>query len=78
MDAGATTAGVLHELRTALAASKRRVQTFSPEQYNGERGVGRMMLPTTVGSLLVHCAEHTQRHLGQAITTAKVLMAMRP
>jgi uncharacterized damage-inducible protein DinB len=78
MDAGATTAGVLHELRTALAESKRRAQAFSPEQYNGERGVGRKMLPTSVGGLLVHCAEHTQRHLGQAITTAKVLMAMRP
>jgi len=30
-----------------------------------------------VGGLLVHCAEHTQRHIGQAITTAKVVMAMR-
>jgi uncharacterized damage-inducible protein DinB len=78
MDEGATTAGVLHELSTALAEAKQRARAFSPEQYNGERGVGRKMLPTTVGSLLVHCAEHTQRHLGQAITTAKVLIAMRP
>jgi len=30
-----------------------------------------------VGSLLVHCAEHTQRHVGQAITTAKVVVGMR-
>jgi uncharacterized damage-inducible protein DinB len=35
------------------------------------------MLPSTVGGLLVHCAEHTQRHVGQMVTTAKVLMAMR-
>jgi hypothetical protein len=27
--------------------------------------------------LLVHIAEHTQRHLGQAITTAKVLRDSR-
>jgi hypothetical protein len=30
-----------------------------------------------VGGLLVHCAEHTQRHVGQAVTTAKVVVGMR-
>jgi hypothetical protein len=30
-------------------------------------------LPTTVGVLLVHIADHTQRHVGQAITTAKLI-----
>lgn len=77
MDMHATTAGLFEEVREALANSKRRAQAFTPAQYNQERGVGRKLLPTTVGSLLVHCAEHTQRHLGQAITTAKLLMALR-
>ena len=72
----AVTGGVLHGVRQALAESKRRAQAFTPAQYNQERGVGRKLLPTTVGSLLVHCAEHTQRHLGQAITTAKLLVAL--
>lgn len=76
-DAGATTADVLRELRSGLSESKRRAKAFAPEQYNDERGVGRKVLPTTVGSLLVHSAEHTQRHLGQAITTTKVVLAMR-
>lgn len=53
-----------------------RVMTFSQESY-GEVGVGSKMLPTTVGGLLVHCAEHTQRHAGQLVTTAKVVMGMR-
>jgi hypothetical protein len=35
------------------------------------------MLPSTVGGLIIHCAEHTQRHIGQAITTAKVVMGLR-
>jgi uncharacterized damage-inducible protein DinB len=78
MDDGAPAAEVFAELKAALKRSKARAQAFSAEQYHEERGVGRKMLPTTVGSLIVHCAEHTQRHLGQAITTAKVLMAMRP
>jgi len=77
MDSGATTAEVFHELRSGLAESKQRAQAFTPEQYNEDRGIGRKMLPTSVGSILVHCAEHTQRHLGQAITTAKVLVALR-
>ena len=77
MDARASAADVFEELRRGLAESKRRAQSFSPEQYNEERGIGRKMLPATVGSILVHCVEHTQRHLGQAITTAKVLIALR-
>lgn len=37
------------------------------------RTVGRAQLPTTVIGLLFHAAEHTQRHAGQAVTTAKVV-----
>jgi uncharacterized damage-inducible protein DinB len=68
---------VLHELHTALASATTRILAFNPAQYNDARTVGRQHLPTTVGGLLVHCAEHTQRHTGQAITTAKLLVALR-
>jgi len=37
------------------------------------RGVGRARLPSTVLGLLVHAAEHTQRHTGQLLVTVKVL-----
>ena len=37
------------------------------------RGVGRAQLPSTVLGLLFHAAEHTQRHVGQLVTTAKAL-----
>jgi len=77
LDEGATTEAVMAELRTGLASAALRVRAFTPEQYNTPRGVGRAMLPTTVGGLLVHCADHTQRHVGQAVTTAKVVVAMR-
>jgi len=39
------------------------------------RRIGRRQLPTTVVGLLVHIADHTQRHVGQAITTAKIVVA---
>jgi uncharacterized damage-inducible protein DinB len=38
------------------------------------RYVGRAMIPTTQLGLLVHAAEHTQRHLGQLLVTARLLM----
>jgi uncharacterized damage-inducible protein DinB len=39
------------------------------------RGVGRALLPTTVLGLLVHAAEHAQRHVGQLLVTVRVLRA---
>jgi uncharacterized damage-inducible protein DinB len=54
-----------------------RVLAIDPDQFDDARGVGRAKLPTTVGGLLIHIAEHTQRHVGQAITTAKVVAGLR-
>ena len=65
--AGVSTAieRVLGELRSA-----RTDTLFEP------RGVGRAQLPTNVFGLLVHIAEHTQRHSGQIIATAKIVRAL--
>ena len=41
-----------------------------------ERHVGRARLPSTVLGLLFHAAEHCTRHVGQAITTAKILRGL--
>jgi hypothetical protein len=37
------------------------------------REVGRGKLPSTVLGLMVHAAEHTQRHVGQLLVTVRVL-----
>jgi uncharacterized damage-inducible protein DinB len=37
------------------------------------RGVGRANLPSTVGGLLFHAAEHTMRHVGQLLVTVRVV-----
>ncbi len=66
---------VLHEFREGIAGAKDRVRAFSPASYEEFRGIGRRQLPTTVGGLLIHCAEHTARHVGQAVTTAKLATA---
>jgi len=73
LDGGASAVAVLAEFRAGMADAARRVKAISPDSYEAPRGVGRKMLPTTVGGLMVHCAEHTQRHVGQAVTTVKVV-----
>jgi uncharacterized damage-inducible protein DinB len=62
------------EFERGIESAMERVQAIGPAGYEIARGVGRKMLPTSVGGLLVHCADHTQRHVGQAVTTAKVVM----
>jgi hypothetical protein len=39
------------------------------------REVGRARLPSNVLGLLFHAAEHTQRHVGAVVTTARVVRA---
>jgi hypothetical protein len=75
MDAG-TVVEVLEEFRVGLRRAMERVLAVDPETFVEARGVGRRRLPTTVAGLLIHCAEHTQRHVGQMVTTAKVVVAL--
>jgi uncharacterized damage-inducible protein DinB len=74
---GATRNELLAELVVGFSKSIRRIRAFSPAELEQDRRVGRRQLPTTVGGLLVHVADHTQRHVGQAIITAKIVMAQR-
>jgi uncharacterized damage-inducible protein DinB len=71
----ATHSQLFAQLRQALEDAARRIRRFEPKEFEQTRAVGRRQLPTTVGGLLVHVADHTQRHVGQAITTAKVVVA---
>lgn len=70
-------ATVFHEFHAGLDAAENRIRAINVSQWKELRGVGRKQLPTTVAGLLIHCADHTQRHVGQAVTTAKVVIAMR-
>ena len=67
----------LLEFAEGVEIAVARVSRLKSDTYLEPRVVGRERLPTTVTGLLVHCAEHTQRHVGQAVTTAKVMVGMR-
>jgi hypothetical protein len=73
MDPGAGRDELLHLVDTALLESERVIRAIDPATLAEPRAVGRKQLPTTAAGLLVHLAEHTQRHVGQAIVTAKLL-----
>ena len=66
-------ADILAEVQAALTHSAERVLQQDPSTLAQTRFVGTERIPTTAGSLLVHVAEHTQRHVGQAITTAQIV-----
>lgn len=61
------------ELEQALQKSMDRIRALAMADLEATRRVGKKQLPTTLGGLLVHAADHTQRHVGQAITTAKLV-----
>jgi uncharacterized damage-inducible protein DinB len=65
------------EFERGLDGAMDRIKAIPPESYEKARWVGRGALPSSVGGLLVHCADHAQRHVGQLVTTAKVVVATR-
>jgi hypothetical protein len=77
MEPGESGAALLAAVDRALAVAEARIRTIDPATLAEPRSVGRQQLPTTVIGLLVHIAEHTQRHVGQAISAAKLARADR-
>jgi uncharacterized damage-inducible protein DinB len=69
---GATREQLLAELNAAFERAEMIVRAIDPATLADQREVGRKRLPTTVIGLLTHIAEHTQRHVGQAISAAKL------
>jgi uncharacterized damage-inducible protein DinB len=63
---------LLAALDLCFADAERIIRAIDPATLDEPREVGRQRLPTTVVGLLVHTAEHTQRHVGQAISAAKL------
>ena len=75
---GASLEELLSVVDASLARAEEKLRGIDPASLHEPRWVGRMRLPTSVLGLLVHVAEHTQRHLGQAITTAKLARQISP
>ncbi len=70
-------AELLAEVEASFRNAVDRIRVLAAADLNTPRFVGRKQLPTSVGGALIHVADHTQRHVGQVVTTAKVLKALR-
>ena len=70
-------AELLAGVERSFRAAADRIRVLAPASLDTPRAVGRKQLPTSIGGALVHVADHTQRHVGQVVTTAKVLKALR-
>jgi uncharacterized damage-inducible protein DinB len=67
---------LLAEMERVFRSAEAVVRSIEPARLPEPRWVGRKRLPTTVAGLLTHIAEHTQRHIGQAISAAKLAKAI--
>jgi hypothetical protein len=63
---------LLAEVNAALLNAETAIRALDPAFLGELRSVGRKRLPTTAIGLVVHLAEHTQRHVGELIITAKL------
>ena len=70
--AGASLDEILGALDSSFQHAEAVVRALNAANLTEPREVGRKRLPTTVIGLLTHIAEHTQRHVGQAISAAKL------
>lgn len=75
-DSGASREDLLRELDRRLSQAEAVIRAIDPNSLAEPRAVGRKQLPATVIGLIIHIAEHTQRHVGQAISAAKLARAM--
>ncbi len=63
-------------VQTAIQDALEVIRVVPRETLFAPRTVGRGALPTNVFGLLSHLAQHTQRHTGQLITTAKIIRGL--
>ena len=70
-----TASDLIAGLRTAIDSALSQLRAVPVDTIYEARTVGRAALPTTVVGLMFHAAEHSQRHAGQLVTTAKIVRA---
>jgi uncharacterized damage-inducible protein DinB len=68
---------LLAEVEVSFNDASDRIRVLATANLNTPRFVGRKQLPTSIGGAMIHVADHTQRHTGQVVTSAKVIKALR-
>jgi len=62
---------LLAALDLAFAHTRETLLRFPPTEFGEPRYIGRKRIRTTAIGLIIHIAEHTQRHVGQVIAYSR-------
>jgi uncharacterized damage-inducible protein DinB len=68
--------GLIGEFGVAVERAMSQLRKTPDDVLREPREVGRGKLPSTVLGLLFHGAEHSVRHAGQVVTTAKLVRSL--
>ena len=71
-DAPCSAHGLYRVFSDQVDRALEQLQATDRNTLTEHRAVGRLQLPSTVLGLLVHAAEHTQRHVGQLLVTVRI------
>ena len=66
-------AELVGKLRDQVDKAIAQLEFTTESSLTEPRELGRKKIPTTVLGLLFHAAEHSQRHIGQLLVTARVI-----
>ena len=67
---------LIHLVETQVEKALAQLRATDESTLLEPRGVGRKQLPSNVLGLLFHAADHTQRHVGQALTTVRIVQGL--
>ncbi|HTM03613.1 MAG TPA: DinB family protein [Vicinamibacterales bacterium] len=70
---GESLADLVRRADATIDAALAQLRATDVERVLEPRAVGRAALPSTALGLIFHAGEHSTRHLGQAITTARII-----
>ncbi len=73
LDGSGTASELAANFARGVERALAQLRATSADELLERREVGRGKLPSTVTGLLFHAAEHTATHVGQLITTARIL-----
>ena len=67
---------LVQEFNSTVDKALSQLKATNEARLTEVRGVGRAQVPSTHLGILVHAAEHTTRHLGQLLVTAKWVQSL--
>ena len=68
-----TARDLIDKFDAAIQTAMSQLRSTDEAILTDARTIGRAQLPSTVIGLLFHGAEHTARHIGQVVTTSKIV-----